>query len=41
MGSVMATFMNGDIALGITLGAGAGLIIALLSGAIVYRYATA
>jgi len=37
MGIVMALIMDGDISIGITIGAGAGLIIALVSGAAVYQ----
>jgi hypothetical protein len=37
----MASIMDGDVATGLTIGAGAGLVIALVSGAAVYGIATA
>ena len=40
-GIVMATLLDGDLVTGLTVGAGAGLVIALVSGAAVYRTATA
>ena len=39
-GIVMAQMMDGDISTGLVFGAGAGLVIALISGAAVYRTAT-
>jgi hypothetical protein len=39
-GIVMAQMMDGDISTGLVLGAGAGLVIALISGATVYRTVT-
>jgi hypothetical protein len=36
---MMAILMDGGIATGLTIGAGAGLVIALLSGGAVYRAA--
>jgi hypothetical protein len=38
-GIVMASLMDGDVATGLVLGAGAGLVIALVTGATVYRLA--
>ena len=38
---MMALLMDGEISTGLVTGAGAGLVIALLSGAAVYRLATA
>lgn len=37
---VMATLMYGELVTGLTVGAGAGLVIALVSGATVYRQLT-
>jgi len=39
-GIVMAQMMDGDISTGLVFGAAAGLVIALISGAAVYRTAT-
>jgi hypothetical protein len=39
-GLVMAQMMDGDISTGLVFGAGAGFVIALISGAAVYRTAT-
>jgi hypothetical protein len=39
-GIVMAQMMDGDISTGLVFGAGAGLVIALISGAAVYRTVT-
>lgn len=39
-GIVMAQMMDGDISTGLVFGAGAGLVIALISGAAVYHTAT-
>ena len=39
-GIVMAQIMDGDLATGLVFGAGAGFVIALLSGAAVYRTTT-
>jgi len=36
----MAEIMGGELATGITIGAGAGLVIALVSGVAVYHTAT-
>lgn len=38
-GIVMALLMDGDISTGLIFGAGAGLVIALISGTAVYRIA--
>lgn len=40
-GVVLATMMDGDISTGMIFGAGAGLVIALISGAAVYQTVTA
>ncbi len=40
-GIVMAQLMNGEVSTGLVFGAGAGAVIALVSGAAVYRVATA
>jgi len=39
-GIVMAQMMDGDISTGLVFGAGAGLVIALISGAAVHRTVT-